>query len=105
MKVRVYTDYDPIKILRGVSKKEFTEPTDDLALKCGLSGNFVEVDDSELPKDRSNRNFWKVDGKKISVDAQKVAQKEEELSQKKSKKDAVLAKLKITESEFAELLK
>lgn len=60
MKVRVYTDYSPVKILRGVDGKEFTEPTDALAEKLGLVGAFVEVEHDSLPEERTDRNLWKV---------------------------------------------
>lgn len=84
MKVRVYTDYDPIRILRGVNKKEFTEPTDSLAEKMGLVGAFVEVNESEIPSDRSYRAAWKVQGGKIKNDSAKVALIDAEKAQKEA---------------------
>lgn len=60
MKVRAYFDYSPIRILRGVRGKEFIEPTDELAQKMGLTGNFITIEDSELPQDRTTRDIWKV---------------------------------------------
>jgi hypothetical protein len=84
MKVRVYTDYAPVRILRGVSKKEFTEPTDALALKCGLEGAFVEVDETEIPSDRTYRAAWEVDGDKVKVNAAKKQEVDDVVAQKEA---------------------
>jgi hypothetical protein len=89
MKVRVYTDYTPVRILRGISKKDFTEPTDALALKCCLEGNFVEIEDTEIPSDRSYRNAWKVDNGAIVEDEAKVSAIDEAVAQKEV--DALVA--------------
>jgi hypothetical protein len=101
MKVRIYTDYSPVRILRGVSKKDFTEPTDAIALKAGLEGNFVEVDETEIPSDRTYRSAWEVDGDKVKVNAIKkqevddiVAQKEADILVAEKIKELAVASLK-----------
>ena len=107
MKVRVYTDYDPVRILRGVSGKQFVEPTDALAEKMGLVGAFVEVDETDIPTDRKDRNEWSYNAseKKVKPDPLKVQEKADKVIASKAKKNAVLEKLKITESELADILK
>lgn len=100
MKIRVYTDYDPIKILHGVKD----EPNDALAAKCGLKGNFVVMDSSELPQSRENRAEWKHKDGRIVVDQAKVSARVAKESEKVSKKQAVLAKLKLSEEEVKTLL-
>lgn len=104
MKVRVYTDYEPVRILRGVSGKDFMEPTDALALKSGLSGTFVEVEDSDIPSERADRDCWVVEDGKVKVNAQKKLAKDLKKSEKESNKNAVFSKLKITKNELLELL-
>lgn len=106
MKVRVYTDYSPIRVLRGVSKNEFIEPTDFLANKLGLTGSFIEVDESSIPSDRKERDAWIQDPqtKKIIADKNKISEKKAREELMKQKKAAVLAKLNITELELAEII-
>lgn len=104
MKVRVYTDYKPVRILRGVSKKDFTEPTDAIALKCGLVGNFVEVEDTDIPTTRADRDCWVHKNGKVEVDSVKRQEKFAKKAEKEGKKNSVLSKLKITEEEFKELM-
>ena len=53
MKVRVYSDYSPIKIVNG-------EDLDKVSNSAGLTGAYIEIDNSMLPEDRIHRDFWKV---------------------------------------------
>lgn len=80
MKVRVYTDYSPAKILHGVSGKSFVDVSDELAAKVGLVGNFVDIDESEIPKDRKYRSAWKIEGKKVEIDQIKMQAIDEKAS-------------------------
>jgi hypothetical protein len=93
--VRVYTDYDPIRILYNV-EGDF----DENAQKSGLTGNFVLVDEKDLPADRSNRLAWSVSGGKVVEDADKKAALEQGRIQKRNRISMALAKLGITEEEF-----
>ena len=63
------------------------------------------VDDSIIPASRENRNEWKLNGNNIEIDQVKVDAKLAKAAEKASKKQTVLAKLKITEEEFKELIK
>ena len=93
--VRVYTDYDPIRILYNV-EGDF----DENAQKSDLKGNFVLVDEKDLPSDRSNRLAWSVSGGKVVEDADKKAALEQGRIQKRNRISMALAKLGITEEEF-----
>lgn len=101
MKVRVYTDYDPIRIMQSFDPLK----ADIVAKKAGLTGAFVEIEDSELPKTREHRNEWKVNGKKVEPDQVKVQAKLDKIATKEAKKNSVLSKLKIAKEEFFDLLK
>ena len=74
MKIRVYYDYEPVKILKGVER----EIDDALAQTAGVVGAFIEMDDSQLP-DYKYRDFWKVVDGSIVYDKQaadkKIAEK------------------------------
>ena len=85
-KVRVYTDYTPIRIMYI-----FPESDPDLeANKAGLSGSFKEMDSAELPSDRTYRDAWKVDKGSVKVDNDLKTQ----LDEKKNKKTQLVGKLK-----------
>jgi len=101
MKVRVYTDYDPIRILHGVGK----DPDDVLALKVGLSGNFIEAESSEIPKDRSQRELWKHENGKIKINEEKLQEKLQKKTQTDSKRKDILEKLNISEQELKDIIK
>ncbi len=96
MKVRVYTDYNPIKVVRAFDKANLSVVSE----KCGLTGNFVEVDETEIPSDRSYRNAWKVDKGSIVEDEAKVAVINEAIAQKEA--DVLVAE-KVKELAIAEL--
>lgn len=98
MKVRVYTDYDPIRILNGDSDKA--------AEKIGITGNFYVVEKEDLPS-REHRNEWKYDvaDGKVKPDQVKVQAKLDAKAAKEARKHAVLAKLKISKDELEDLLK
>jgi hypothetical protein len=100
MKVRIYSDYDPIRILKGITR----EADDALALKLGLTGTFVEVEETEIPSDRSNRDCWVHKNGKVEVDSVKLQAKEAKKAEKEGKKNSILSKLKITEEEFKDLI-
>lgn len=65
--------------------------------------DYREINDEDIPASRADRNYWKFDSgsKKVVVDTAKKAQVEQE---KSAKKEAVLAKLKITEQEARDLI-
>ena len=86
-KVRVYTDYSPVRILKLVNKNSNFEVE---AHKSNLTGNFKEIDDSDLPSDRSTRDNWKFVGGKIKEDPTLKAAGAAKLQ----KKTAAIEKLK-----------
>jgi hypothetical protein len=63
-KVRVYTDYTPVRILKLISSEDF----DLEANKAGLKGNYKEIEESLLPSDRSDRDAWKINKGTVEVD-------------------------------------
>ncbi len=63
-KVRVYTDYNPVRILYVVPGKDLEIE----ANKSGLKGNFKIVDKSTIPQDRSERGFWRFEKGSINTD-------------------------------------
>ena|SRR3990167_2954300 len=86
-KVRVYTDYSPIRILRLVSQDADFESE---AGKVGLKGNFKVMDEKDIPTDRSDRDAWKLDKGVIKVDQSLKA----EINSKKQNKTDLIVKLK-----------
>ena len=91
-KVRVYTDYNPVRIMHLVEGSD----ADLEAQKAGLSGAFKEVDVSSIPKDRSGRDFWKFESGQIKVDNTKKQAAEDAKAKKSSDKTSAIAKLKAT---------
>lgn len=59
------------------------------------------VEDSAVPTSREHRNEWKLNGNKVAVDQVKVDAKLAKEAEKSPKKQALLAKLKITEEELS----
>lgn len=100
MKVRVYKDYNPIRILRGV-----VETTDALAEKMGLTGAYEEIEESAIPKSRKNRNEWGIKNGKIEVNQEKLTEKQAIESAKTGRKTKVVNALKtlgLTEDDIKE---
>ena len=89
-KVRVYTDYNPVRILHLVEGTNF----DLEANKSGLEGNFKEIDDSAIPKDRSDRDAWKFEKGGVVVDPVKKQLKADIKAKKELDKASVIEKLK-----------
>ena len=101
-RVRVYTDYSPVRILYLLEGTDFKLEAD----KAGLSGNFKDVDSSSIPKDRSDRNFWKFESGQIKVDNVKKKVAQDLKAKKDSDKDSAIGKLKVlglTDEELAVL--
>ena len=100
--VRIYTDYSPVRILKLQKNADFEVE----ASKAGLSGNFKEVDESAIPKDRADRNFWKWNKGALNVDAVKKQAFLDARAQKESDKASAIGKLKatgLTDSELSAL--
>lgn len=97
--IRVYTDYSPVRILYNIDGA-----FEDNAQKAGLSGNFVTMDESDLPKDRINREAWAVKDGKVVEDANKKAALEQGRAEKRNKISKALEKLGITKEEFKLLI-
>lgn len=55
---------------------------------------------TDIPTDRSDRNYWKRSGGKIVVDPEKKQADLDIKNQKQAEKDAILAKLKISDQEL-----
>lgn len=96
--IYIYTDYKPVRILnlRAGQNQEVE------ASKAGLSGAFKKVLDSEIPKDKSDRNAWVWEDGKIKVDQKK----KQEVDAKKNSRKSGLKKLKdlgLTDEELLEL--
>lgn len=86
-KVRVYTDYTPVRILKlGNADTNFEVE----AGKSNLKGAFKDVDLSELPNNRADRNAWKWSNGRVKVDENLKAQ----IEAKKAGRNASINKLK-----------
>ena len=92
-KVRVFTDYSPVRVMRLTDKNINFEVE---ANKAGLSGSFKDMDESELPQDRSDRNFWKIDKGSIVIDVAKKAERDNKNAKDVSDKASAITKLKAT---------
>lgn len=108
-KVRVYTDYDPIVIQKksAPNGKGFVDMTDESMIKAGWTGNYFDVELSDLPTGSKDRHAWKYDPleNKVKINPVKVQAKLDAKAAKEARKQAVLAKLKISKDELEDLLK
>ena len=89
-KVRVFTDYSPVRVMRLTDKNINFEVE---ANKAGLSGNFKDMEESDLPQDRADRDAWKVSGGKVVVDSKIKADLDKIKQDKLDEKQAVINKL------------
>ncbi len=103
MNIRVYTDYDPIRIVSAKTNSADAD-LEIVANLAGLTGNYESVQDSDLPATKDDRYAWKFENGKVKVDSAKKAAKDAEKQAKKDAKDAVLSKLGLTEQELKDLL-
>lgn len=90
--VRVFTDYQPVRVLKitGTGTNFETE-----ASKAGLKGSFKDLDSAQLPSGKTDRNFWKLENGVIVVDeALKTASISERAAKKEQTRSAI-AKLKV----------
>ncbi len=81
--VRVYTDYSPVRVLKLIDPKADFEIEAD---KAGLKGNFRQMEESDLPKTRDDRNAWKLKSGSVSADK---SLKDEIQAEKQKKVDAI----------------
>ena len=91
-KVRVYTDYSPVRIMHLVDGAN----ADLEASKAGLAGAFKEVDKSSIPQDRTDRNFWKFTSGQIKVDTAKKKVAEDLKKKREADRASAISKLKAT---------
>ena len=89
-KVRVYTDYSPVRVLQCSPGAN----ADLEANKAGLAGAFKDVDASSIPQDRSDRDFWKWESGQIKVDSNKKKSHDDLKTKKESDKASAIIKLK-----------
>ena len=87
-KVRVYTDYSPVRILKLIDENA---DFDAEAGKSGLKGNFKVIDSSEIPNDRVDRDAWKMKNGAISADPQLKA----DIAIEEKKRTDAIEKLKV----------
>lgn len=98
-KVRVFTDYSPVRILKLVDK---TSDFDLEADKTGLKGSFKDTEEASIPQDREDRDAWEWKSGVIKIAADKKA----DISKKKSDKVSAIGKLKtlgLNDDELASL--
>ena len=58
------------------------------------------INKADVPAKTQDRDCWSLNGNKVEVDAQKLSAKQAKASEKESKKQAILSKLKIDESDL-----
>ena len=90
-KVRVFTDYSPVRVLKMVDKNSSFEVE---ANKSGLKGNFKDVEEALIPKDRDSREFWTFEKGEIKIDETLKLAKASSEESKKQKKTVLIGKLK-----------
>ena len=98
-KVRVYTDYTPVRILYLTPGAN----ADVEANKSGLEGEFKEVGKSSIPQDRSERDFWKFESGQVKVDNTRKKARQDLKEKKAADKASAIEKLKavgFTDSEI-----
>lgn len=93
MKVRVYTDYDPVRVSVPPGKSRIN------------SGNFIDVEDSVLPRERKYRNAWKISNGKIVVSAVKKNEIDNKFALAAQDRTNLLTKLGLTETDMKNLKK
>jgi len=72
----------------------------------GLHGRpFKKIANGDMPQTKQDRNFWKLLGSKVVVDAVKKQAHLDALAAKEAEKDAIYAKLKISREEFEKIKK
>lgn len=107
-----YADIDTYVIERedgGVSVMRYNTSSSDsveTALKeQGFEGRPVhKVTESELPPDRSDRNFWTWEGGKVKVSNSKKKVSEDKKAEKQMRRREVMDKIGITEEDLKHLL-
>ncbi len=62
-----------------------------------------KINSSDIPQDRTDRNYWRADRKKVVIDADKKQADSDVKSAKELQRLAVLQKLKISKDELAVL--
>lgn len=97
--VRVYTDYEPVRILYNIDGS-FEENAE----KSGLCGSFIVCEESDLPQSREYREAWKVEGGKVIVCPEKSKAIWESRVEKHNKISKALEKLGISKEEFRLLM-
>lgn len=90
--VRVYTDYDPVRIMYLTDGAN----ADLEANKAGLAGSFKDVDSSTIPQDRTDRNFWKFEKGAIKIDSIKKKSIEDAKTKRATDKESAITKLRAT---------
>lgn len=97
MKVRVYTDYDPIRILNSDS--------DENALKAGITGAYTVVEKEDLPVRDKNRNKWRVVNGKVKIDHSIELPHEKSARLKASSKQKLKNGQTLSDEELDEIIK
>jgi len=83
-------------------KEGSRDSLDDVIKELGFEGMFIRRI-TEIPNDRSDREFWAMSGKKIVIDNVKKQASINEKLNERMKRDAVLNKLKLSEDEAKSL--
>ena len=86
-KVRVYTDYNPVRVMHLVDKNS---DFDMEAEKADLKGAYKELEIDEIPTDRTERDAWKFKAGEVKPDSKLQT----EIAKEKKKKTDALEKLK-----------
>jgi len=104
MKLIYQNDEGGISIVTFAPNSKLS-PEEQIARSVPAGKSFEWVEESDIPADRSNRDCWVLENKKVKVDSTKLAQKEGKKQEIKDKKDSILAKLGITEQEAKDFKK
>lgn len=101
------THFDTLDMLEGETEDLFIERVlakhSNAPQLQGVTPTLISS--SEIPATKTNRNEWAFKSGKVVVDSAKLQAKLDKAVEKKAKRDAVLAKLKITEEDLANIIK
>lgn len=91
----------------GISITYYDDSDDyDQIVAKHVSGDILKVEDgvSKVPHSREHRDCWDLSNDKVEVDPDKLQAKLDKISQDEFKKQAILSKLKLSESELKDLI-
>lgn len=66
---------------------------------------YFQVADADIPQDKKDRKYWKIQGRKVVIDTAKKQADLDAVAAKEAEKDAVFEKMKVSREEFEKVKK